>query len=396
MDGKIHSSTASGYLILPKLHDSTYSFSVGFPHGKWPESNFSVAIAKKDQGYLLKNFKDQGWGLFNLQTLAVQMSATTAVKKEVVAAQDNQPVSPFTEILSKAADDPSLKEKPAPTKPEEKKPESSVQEVVKKEEPKVEGKETAPSSIAQAQPQIKKEETKVETKEPVVSSTIQTPVSVPVAKPEEPKAEAKESSVAVDPVKLSEPEYKKSSVTKKSESSTTEGFGLTFLDTRQDGKTDTIRVLIPEPKALVDAPKETPKEEKKFLDIASNPASPAKEEEKKAEVKPVVTETAPIGTSKSSCSATADENDFFKLRKLMAAAENDDDMLSEARKYFKTKCFTVAQIKNLSTLFLNDEGKYRFFDTAYLFTSDVTNFASMQAELKEEYYINRFRAMLRN
>lgn len=80
----------------------------------------------------------------------------------------------------------------------------------------------------------------------------------------------------------------------------------------------------------------------------------------------------------------------------MAASENDEDMLNEAKKYFKIKCFTTSQLKNLSTLFLNDEGKYKFFDTAYSYVTDTENFSSLQAELKEEYYINRFRAMLRN
>jgi hypothetical protein len=84
------------------------------------------------------------------------------------------------------------------------------------------------------------------------------------------------------------------------------------------------------------------------------------------------------------------------LRKTMAATETDDDMLDEARKYFKTKCFTTVQIKNLGALFLSDAGKYKFFDQAYSYVSDTENFASLQSELKEEYYINRFKAMLRN
>ena len=51
-------------------------------------------------------------------------------------------------------------------------------------------------------------------------------------------------------------------------------------------------------------------------------------------------------------------------------------------------------IKNLSTLFLNDDGKYKFFDAAYTHVSDPENFSSLAAELKDEYYINRFKAML--
>ena len=79
----------------------------------------------------------------------------------------------------------------------------------------------------------------------------------------------------------------------------------------------------------------------------------------------------------------------------MAAETNDDGMVDEAKKYFKTKCFAVSQIKNLSALFLNDNGKYKFFDAAYAHVSDPDNFSSLVAELKDEYYINRFKAMLR-
>ena len=59
----------------------------------------------------------------------------------------------------------------------------------------------------------------------------------------------------------------------------------------------------------------------------------------------------------------------------MAAETNDDGMVNEAKKYFKTKCFTVSQVKNLSALFLNDAGKYKFFDTAYTYVADIENFA---------------------
>ena len=74
MNEKVQSSTASGYIILAKLLDSTYNFSIGFPQNKWPEQNFSVSVSKKDHGFLLKNFNEKGWGLFELQLLSVQMA----------------------------------------------------------------------------------------------------------------------------------------------------------------------------------------------------------------------------------------------------------------------------------------------------------------------------------
>ena len=79
----------------------------------------------------------------------------------------------------------------------------------------------------------------------------------------------------------------------------------------------------------------------------------------------------------------------------MAAETSDENMITEARKYFKTKCFSAQQVRNLSLLFLNDEGKYRFFDMAYPYVTDPANFSALETELKDPYYINRFRAMLR-
>ena len=112
MNEKLYSSTGSGYLILSRLRDSSYSFNVGFPQYKWPEQNFTVPVKSKDHGYLLKYFGEKGWGLFDLQALTVQMSMVPATKTGNAVKPETKEVSAFTDILSKASDDPSLKEKP--------------------------------------------------------------------------------------------------------------------------------------------------------------------------------------------------------------------------------------------------------------------------------------------
>ena len=438
MNDKIQSSTASGYIILAKLVDSTYNFSVGFPQNKWPEQNFSVTVGKKDHGYLLKNFNEKGWGLFDLQTLSVQMAISGKASIEEKAKMENKDVSVFTEILSKAADDPSLKEKPVQPKVEDKKTEIAIQEVIKKdlstvaEEPKAEIKElvaSKPVTIVE-KALIKKEEPKTEVKEVAVVKTteiIEQPVAnkdLPaivgkaktevatkpveiidqtVAKQEESNAKLKElpvTHIEESQVFITE-SYKTSQVKKWSESSTTEGFGLVFIDDYDNGIKDTIRLVIPNPKPVVAIIKEEPKEEKKFLEI--NTESPQKkvsadsEEIETKEIKSILIESSVEKTIlKNNCSEVAAESDFFKLRKKMAAVESDDEMISEAKKYFKIKCFTTSQLKNISTLFLTDEGKYNFFDASYKYVSDMQTFNSLQSELKDEYYTTRFKAMLRN
>ena len=78
----------------------------------------------------------------------------------------------------------------------------------------------------------------------------------------------------------------------------------------------------------------------------------------------------------------------------MAGENSDENMIKIAKKYFRSQCFSTEQIKNLSFLFLNDEGKYQFFDAAYAFTSDSSQYHNLQAQLKDPYYVNRFKAMI--
>src|SRR5665213_991180 len=98
-------------------------------------------------------------------------------------------------------------------------------------------------------------------------------------------------------------------------------------------------------------------------------------------------------TSNSDCKAFADNDDFLRLRKKMASESSDDNMIKIAKRAFHSKCFSTEQIKNLSFLFLTDEGKYKFFDEAYAFTSDSDQYDTLQSQLKDSYYSNRFKAM---
>ncbi len=393
MSDKTYSSTASGYLILSRLVDSTYTLHLGFP-GNAQEQKFTVSINHRDKGYLLKNFGEQGWGLFDLQELTVQMSQTAATVKTV----PDENVSPFTEILSKAADDPSLKEK------------TVVPVVAKKEEaiiPAVQKEEVAVPVKKETEPE--KEKTT-----PAINNNTE-PVKTDATKVEE---KTEPALVKEEPVTKIEnkKEETRAEIIKHSSSTGNEGVDIVYLDKPASGATDTIRVFVPINKPAVETKaeekKEEIKEEKKFLDIPMQPAGdtatktaakqnepepkkaelipdevPLKVEEKKEEPKRTVAPNA--------CTETASESDFLKLRRRMVSEDGDDAMIAEARKGFKAKCFTVYQIRNLGALFLTDEGRYRFFDAAYPFASDAHNFISLKLELKEGYWVRRFEAMLK-
>ena len=398
MGEKIYNSTSTGYLILSNLRDSVYSVNIGIQGSQAPDQPYSITVNRKDQGYLVKNFGDKGWGLFNLSSMAVTMPSVSSVNTNPVqiVKTEKREDNPFTNLLAKAADDSTIKERPIIEKPEEKKTETIVLTTEKKEEPKTEIKENIPPK----QEEIKKENIPVEKKEePKVDTTasktqiqesdnaarIKADSIAAVKKQEDEflKQEALRKQDSIDKARIetnNKAEYKRSVVKLKSESSTTAGVGLVFIDLLADNTTDTIRILIPA-ETKKTTPVEIKQEEKKFLDIP--PVDSAQKEVAR-----------PMAIKNNNCKTVATEDDFFKLRKKMVSERNNDDMIAEARKVFKAKCFSTVQIKNLSALFLTDEFKYKFFDAAYQHISDSENFSTLQSELKDEYFINRFKAMV--
>ncbi|MBN8785226.1 MAG: hypothetical protein ABS85_14090 [Sphingobacteriales bacterium SCN 48-20] len=367
MNDQVYSASASGYLILSQLTDSSYTFGVGFPQARWPEQRFTIDIRQGDKGYLLKNLPEKGWGLFDLQTAQLIMPASNAsngVKMEKIPA-----VSPFTEKLAKASSDSTLKyrpvvEKVVPVK-QETKPEV-VKEPVKEPEP-----------VAVKEPAIK-ETPKQEVA--VVTDDEERAKAETAAKP--PVAETKIEEPVKETVKTPEGEIKKETVAAPAENAATgavryvgkeemkDGTVATYEEQDETGKWVTVRILIPPAKQLF---KTEPVVEEKKEDIA-----PPK-----------------VETKKNACKEVAGESDFLKLRRKMAAATSDDGMIAEARKYYKNKCFTTQQLRDLSSLFLSPAGKYNFFDASYGSVSDPAAFASLEAEIRDPYYIKRFQAMLR-
>ncbi|MGZ8539532.1 MAG: hypothetical protein ACXWV6_02720 [Chitinophagaceae bacterium] len=356
-----------------------------------------MTIKSKDYGYLLKNFGEKGWGLFDLQTMSVLMSGTVA--REKAGKTELREVSAFTEILSRAANDPTLKEKPvfAVNKKEEKK--ETVQPAVAKTEKIVPQEQSVVESLVQTkrdekseniQPPGTKESKVVIIGQPADEPGIQLKKEdPPIVRAEIEKKEASPAGLTGDEIVSQKEkiktstlkEYKRSVVVKRSESSTTEGFGLTFVDQYANGQNDTIQIIIPNSNKLVAETRDQSTDSKKFLDITESSV------ENKS--------TVASGIAKTNCSSSASENDFLKLRKKMAGHKTEEAMINEAKRAFTVKCFKIVQIKNLGNLFLNEASKFQFYEAAYPFSSDRDNFAVLQSELKENYFIHRFNNLVK-
>jgi len=353
LDKKIYSSNASGYLILPKLTDGTYNFIIGFPKNQWAQQKFSSVIDQKDIGYVLTNFGEKGWGLFNLQTMQVTMASGASTANGIAT---EERTDSFSNMLSAVVNDPSIKQKTI-TKPE------------------------------------------------VKMDTVQV---APVQKTE--VVAVNDNNIAINETPVS-----RSIITKILEISNTAGTEAVYV-IKDGDQQDTVRILIPAEKIVQDhvtvdsqkitpdVPKEEPVVQTKPVTVITAPVDTAIVAQPSQATTPTITKTndSPQGVqnltittvSKNDCKSIATDDDFLKLRKKMAAADNDDDMMNMAKKVFKTKCFKTDQIKNLGFLFLNDQGKYQFFAIAYSFVSDPENYNTLESQLTDTNYINRFKAMI--
>lgn len=120
---------------------------------------------------------------------------------------------------------------------------------------------------------------------------------------------------------------------------------------------------------------------------AGNAASvPAKEPE---------TEKKKLVLINSDCANFATDNDIDKLRVKLMDMSDTDAKLAATRKLLKSKCIYTRQIRALSELFTNDEGRYKFFEACYPLTADTSEFRQLRDLLSEDVYIARFKTLVR-
>ncbi len=376
LDKKILSSSASGYLIIPKLKDGTYNIEIGFPRSENSVQTYTCDISNKDAGYLIKNFGDKGWGLFNLQTLDVVMAGDKAKKTEVAKVEKTDD---FSNMLSEVVNDPSIKQADKPVVKENTeavaKPAEKETAVIPSQDDKPAAKQTGRSTV------IKKQSISSESGVEVIyiDVTGDKQDTVKIFIPADKESDTAGIITSGQPAKVADEP--------KTESN--EKANATIANPVDDNKTEQVKEEEkPKEKNKQEETKTAPGDSRKFLPI-----------EMKAENKPGTPAETPASVSpmiNSDCKAYAADEDFLKLRKKMAGEDSDDAMIAVAQKFLKAKCYTTDQIKNLSFLFLKDAGKYRFFDLAYQFVSDSHNFSTLESQLTDPYYISRFKAMVRH
>lgn len=434
LNNRNFSSSADGYLIIPKLTDGEYQLQLGFTDGQQPEQKFTIKVVNRDDGYSLKNLGDKGWGLSNLKTKETILSSTAPVTSEITSndtPKQNVPAietekqltfssSPsssgsnlFGEMLSQVVNDPDLTKE------------------VNIKKTKKDKKINKPDDTIIAD----------NSNDNTISVVDSTPIGQDTTKPVQTNENPYDSYNAA----------RTKGVIKVSEKYSDGGTDLVFIDFNSTSQ-DTVHLFIPTGNEIkkdssgsneaivtktdsvpatanvvkIDTPKSfyqpyTPNE-KPFLQFPpkTDTVAVVKTEEKKDIANPffnksdtgkqdtgnntsvLKTDSNPASSPqantvtpiKRDCKKMVSEEELNKWKKKMISANSDGEMIKVVNKLMPGKCLTTEQVKSLSGLFLSDEGRYSFFDAAYSFTYDAENYSALENQLFDSYYKKRFKAIL--
>ena len=450
-----YSSNGTGYLIVPKIAKGKHQVNIGFADNKYPVQSFSVEISDSDMGYALKDYGEKGWGLFNLQTMGVimakagaQPAATALVAVTKPAASDgtakatagkpavtSQPVkstattpepagNQFGDMLSQVVGDPTLQQKPAvvvknpaapatanaqntsgktPTTPQtpvaiapaETKPVADSEATAATQVPDDAWDAAATRGVIKASEQVGKEGFGYTFIDFNAKGADTVRIFIPSAADTDELADATikmMDSIASAPKETENAAANKTNTGKKTEAGKKKD--PVFVDTHAaaapgtGSETSVSNPFYTKPAGKSSDPEDKPGNNEK-------PKATVTAGEEKEAVEKEAQPIAAVSYNSNCTGGMAAVKDMEKLKKKMVSEDTDDKMVATARKGFKSKCYTTEQIKELGRLFYTDESRYKFYDAAYPFVYDVTNFQSLETMLLDDYYKKRFRAMLR-
>jgi hypothetical protein len=106
MDGQLISSSAGGFLLVPKVESERLLLTIGFPKNQFPEITFELRQMDRDRGFQLKDFGEKGWGLFDRNSLQVVMPAATSDEKMLVV--EKSKTDGFASMLAAVTGDSTL------------------------------------------------------------------------------------------------------------------------------------------------------------------------------------------------------------------------------------------------------------------------------------------------
>lgn len=391
---KTFNSSSFGHLVIPRVTQDLLKLTIGYSKKSVPEQDFELKIDGKDRGYELNLENNNQIFLYEWQTSSKIATTTPPAVKSGLAVTGIKRTDPFAMLMAGVVNDSLVlfTEKPAvkaeiASVPVTKVPDSSaIIAKIKKD-----------SSVADLASVEKKNES---LSNPVKDSVVivqkpSAPASEPFRRAVTPTGE--KEVISTDSVVKVSPDNKDSitiaDISAKQDTVAKEAASILPAITLIEESSS------PDEKRMVFQVNET---KEKIEVIIKKDTEPVVQEAKPAIAEPEIVKAIDSSGDKSGvvllnsdCQRFANDNDVDRLRIQMLKEANDDDRVFAARKVFRTKCFTVKQVTALTELFKDDAARYMFFDAAYPFVYDSGNFKSLISLLTDEYYINRFKALVR-
>jgi len=341
----IFNSSDIGHLTIPHLTDSTYNISIGFPKNQLREQTFSIKVNKRDQGFQLRNLRDKNWTLYNWQTHEMKSPLPDSSANQQMAERGARKDDAFSRLMSAVVNDTSVMY----------------------------------SAFVSA----------AKVKDTVAFKAD----SIQVAK-EKNKKPILPGAVATTDLKEKNSKNKKYPFIRKiGQRSLPHSLRITYLDGTQEGSVDTVTMFIFFEKDTATGG-----------DSLKKMTQPANRKKLAGNTKNINDSTAikTTSTAKGSntnivyadCKDLASDNDLGSLRVSILVENTEESKIAAAKKAFKIKCYSVKQIRILTELFANDEGRYKFFEAAYPYVSDRENYSQLTGLLTDNKYINQFKKMI--
>lgn len=379
VDGKYLSSSENGYIIIPRLKDSTYNLLIGTTGDKLANQEVSISTKFANAGYLIQKKDAKNFTLVNLNTMqpvkqVVQHDSGYTVK---TIKNDDE----FAKVLAQVVGDPSILEVEV----------ENASPVIKN----VDQVDSAVTTINYSQKDIK--------------SVIEN------------DGITNKKNVEFDTLKVATTKDADNKISRIKYDSLPDGYMMKYVDAASN---DTIDILLPGKNSIVSnstenktletvkevSPYVNPNPDTRFLDMKlQNPNaaydSVATQNNDFVIVDKKTDTNQPLGNqddfdkklkNNSGCKSIATQKGFLKLRSQMSSAKNEPEMTKVAISTFASTCFTTEQIKNLSVLYLIEEERYKFFVAAYPYVTDLDNFVALQDQLTDSYFKERFKAMVKH
>jgi hypothetical protein len=420
----IYSSSRVGHLVINGLRDSTYRLAIGFPQSQYREHQFAVPVKKKDYGFELKKSDARSWVLYDWQA----QETIRAPRTDSLLFGERKKDDGFASLMASVVNDSAVLYTSIVRADPPKKTENTTVNV-SADTTTVAKTNDDISPVTNKSDSVEKDTAAIVQEKKIADSIKTEPVVVKTEKPKADSAIVDTTSIAAPgkdtlalvktvPVQEEKKDDDTPPVSKLKEETDKQEKKLVFLDNTIGIKKDTITVIIPiekdtvvaEEKKLVrsEPVKETPKPDQQSLmdSVASlkktDSVVTARAEMKKIDSPAVSVAKEPepekptsLILVNSDCSKFASDNDVDKLRIKMMNEKDAGNRIFVAHKAFKSMCFATRQIKALSELFPNDELRFRFFETAWPFVSDTSQFKNLEETLTDSFFITRFRTLLR-